>query len=73
MRTIDFTDLQDNLGSYFDQISTNGEPMLVTGGGENMVILPQRLYDSITETLYLMSSRANYEHLMRSIKQANLS
>ncbi|MGH3273158.1 MAG: type II toxin-antitoxin system Phd/YefM family antitoxin [Streptosporangiaceae bacterium] len=38
-------------------------------GGENVVMLPQREYESMRETLYLMSSPANRRRISRSIKQ----
>jgi antitoxin YefM len=34
-----------------------------------MVIMSQSSYDSLMETLYLVSNHANYEHLMDSLRQ----
>ena len=69
MNAVNYTTLRDNMKLCFDRISGDKEPMIVTGNGENMVIMSQSSYDSLMETLYLLRSRENYAHLLRSVEQ----
>ena len=69
MLAVNYTNLRDNMKECFDRVADSFEPMLVTRKDENMVILSQSLYDSMVETMYLMGSRSNYEHLMKSVAQ----
>ena len=69
MLATNITNLRDNMKEYFDKAADSFEPLIVTRKGENMVVLPQSLYDSMMETLYLMSSDNNREHLKKSLEQ----
>ena len=69
MNAINYSTLRDNMKFCFDKISEDREPMIVTRKGENMIIMCQSSYDSLMETLYLLRSRENYNHLMNSIEQ----
>jgi len=69
MLAVNYTTLRDNMKSCFDQISEDKETMIVTRKDENMVIMSQSLYDSMMETLYLVSNENNLNHLTESIKQ----
>lgn len=69
MLAVNYTTLRDNMKSYFDQIAEDKETMIVTRKDENMVIMSQSLYDSMMETLYLVSNENNMNHLMKSINQ----
>lgn len=69
MLAVNYTTLRDNMKSCFDQIAEDKETMIVTRKDENMVIMSQSLYDSIMETLYLVSNENNLKHLTESISQ----
>lgn len=69
MLATNYTSLRDNMKEYFDKIAGEYETMIVTRKDENMVIMSQSTYDSLMETIYLMSSKTNYDHLMESIAQ----
>lgn len=69
MLAVNYTTLRDNMKSCFDQVAEDKETMIVTRKDENMVIMSQSLYDSIMETLYLVSNENNLKHLTRSIAQ----
>lgn len=71
MITVNYTTLRDNMKSCFDQVVEDKETMIVTRKDENMVIMSQSLYDSIMETLYLVSNDNNLKHLTESIAQHN--
>lgn len=69
MLAVNYTTLRDNMKSCFDQIAEDKETMIVTRKDENMVIMSQSSYDSIMETLYLVSNGNNLSHLEESIRQ----
>ncbi len=69
MIATNYTSLRDNMKGYFDQVADQFETLIVTRKDENMVIMSQSTYDSLMETVYLMSNKANYNHLMKSIEQ----
>lgn len=69
MLAVNYTTLRDNMKSCFDQIAEDKETMIVTRKDENMVIMSQSLYDSMMETLYLVSNENNLKHLTESIAQ----
>lgn len=69
MLATNYTSLRENMKGYFDQIADEYETLIVTRKDENMVIMSQSTYDSLMETVYLMSNKANYKHLMKSMEQ----
>jgi len=66
-----FTQLRQNMASYFDRVSADREPLLVTraGGKGNLVIMSEDEFAGWQETVYLLSSPKNAERLMESIRQ----
>ena len=69
MIALNFTTLRANMKRWFDRLSDDQETMIVTRPGENMVILPQSVYDSLMESAWLLGNEANRNHLERSIRQ----
>lgn len=69
MIATNYTSLRDNMKEYFDKIADEYETLIVTRKNENMVIMSQSVYDSLMETVYLMSDKTNYNHLMKSMDQ----
>lgn len=69
MLAVNYSNLRDNMKSYFEMIAEDKETMIVTRKDENMVIMSQSTYDSLVETLHLVSTKNNYEHLLKSIQQ----
>jgi antitoxin YefM len=69
MLAVNYSNLRDNMKGYFDRVAEDRETLIVTRKDENMVIMSQSSYDSLMETLYLVSNHANYEHLMDSVSQ----
>lgn len=62
--------LEKDVNKYIDQINEDYETLIVTGEKKSVVVIPEEVYNNMMETLYLTRSKANFEHLMRSIKQA---
>jgi antitoxin YefM len=57
-----------NYAATLDAVIDDQEEVVITRpGGENVVMIPQREYESMRETLYLMASPANRRRISRSI------
>ncbi len=70
MIATNITTLRDNIKEYFDRVVEDCETMIVTRrNDENVVVISQREWESLQETLYLMSTKANRDMLARSIAQ----
>lgn len=71
MKAVTYSEARESLKNILDSVCKDHEPVIVTRRrGENVVLISQEDYESLMETEYLLSSRANAEHLMESIKQA---
>ena len=66
-----YTELRQNLKKHLDDVCDSRAPLLVTRrNGESVVMLALSEYESLEETLHLLSNPANAERLLRSIAQA---
>jgi antitoxin YefM len=71
MDHVSYTELRQNLKKHMDGVCENRAPLVVTRqNGEPVVMLSLAEYESLEETLHLLSDPANAEHLRRSIAQA---
>ena len=69
MGPVSFTDLHANLASHFDRIEADRTELVVTRQDhEPMVIVALSEWEGMRETLHLLSSPANADHLRRSIR-----
>lgn len=69
MLSINYTELRKSLKKNLDLTSDNHETLIVhRPNGKSVVVLSLEDYNSITETDYLLSTKANTERLMTSIK-----
>jgi antitoxin YefM len=72
METISYTSLRKNLSSIMDSIEDNHATFHVTRKDHpNMVMMREDDYNSLNETLYLLSNPVNAKHLQVSIKQVS--
>lgn len=70
MRTISFTEARDNLNKVLEQVVNDVEPIVINRSGEaDVVVMSFHEYSSLMETVHLLRSPANAEHLNRSIAQ----
>lgn len=70
MIAANYTELRTGLKKYLNQVEENNETVIIkrkTGQGTVMISLEE--YNSIMETLHLLSSKKNADHLYESIKQ----
>ena len=72
MDHVSYTELRQNLKKHLDKVCDDRAPLVVTRrSGEAVVVMALGEYESIEETLHLLSEPANAEHLRRSIADAN--
>jgi antitoxin YefM len=71
MNAVTLKEAELKLKELVEQVIADAEPtIVVTESGEQVVFLPLDEYNSWKETVYLLSSPANAEHLQRSITEA---
>jgi antitoxin YefM len=71
MNAITLKEAKLKLEQLIEQVIADAEPtIVVTESGDQVVFLPLDEYNSWKETLYLLASPANAEHLRRSIAEA---
>jgi antitoxin YefM len=71
MRVINFSDTCNNLRSVIDQVIDDADVTIISRlDAPGAVVMSLDHYNSLMETLYLLSSPANAAHLARSIAQA---
>ena len=70
MNAVTYTDLRQNLKTFMDKVYQDSTPLIVTRkNNENIILVSVAEYNSLVETNYLLSNKANTEHLKKSIKQ----
>jgi antitoxin YefM len=70
MNAITYTDLRQNLKTYMDKVIQDNDPLIITRkNNENVVLISIDEYNSLMETNYLFSNKANANHLKKSIAQ----
>lgn len=70
MRTVNFTQLRQNLASELDSVINDAAEVVVTRSGHApVVIVPLAEYESMKETEYLLRNPNNAAALRRSIAE----
>ncbi|MES2129241.1 MAG: type II toxin-antitoxin system prevent-host-death family antitoxin [Pseudomonadota bacterium] len=71
MKIINFTDARANLRAVIDEAIDNAEATVITRrDAPDAVIMSLDQYNGLMETVYLLSSPANAQHLHDSLAQA---
>jgi len=69
MQVISFSQARSQLKSVIDRVVADRDATLIhRRDGENAVVLSEAAYNSMMETLYLLSNPANAKRLMQSIE-----
>lgn len=68
MTHITFTELRANMAKHFDKVEADRDELIVTRQNhEPVVVMPLGELEGLRETLHLLSTPANAEHLLDSI------
>jgi antitoxin YefM len=55
MASLSVNDAQNNLQELIDQVATQGKPVIIQGQHGNAILLAEKDWSAIQETLYLLS------------------
>lgn len=70
MIAANYTEFRTDLKKFLDEVEDNNETLIVKRGtGKGTVVISLDEYNSIMETVHLLSSRKNAERLFESIQQ----
>ena len=72
MIVANFTEFRTELKKYLDEVENNQEILVIKRkSGKGTVLISLEEYNSIMETMHLLRSKANADHLYESIQQIN--
>ena len=70
MIAANYTEFRTDLKKYLDSVEENNETLIIKrNSGKGAVLISLEEYNSIMETLHLLSSKANADRLYESIQQ----
>jgi antitoxin YefM len=70
MLAANYTEFRKDLKEYLDHVEENQETLIIKrGSGKGAVLISLQEYNSIMETLHLLSSKKNAERLFESLEQ----
>jgi antitoxin YefM len=70
MIAANYTEFRTGLKNYLDNVEFNNETLIIKrGSGKGTVLISLVEYNSIMETLHLLSSKKNAKRLFESIEQ----
>ncbi len=72
MTAANFTEFRTDLKKFLDDVEDNNETLIIKRGtGKGAVLISLEEYNSIMETVHLLSSKVNADRLYESIQQMN--
>lgn len=73
MKAANYTEFRKDLKEYLDCVEENNETLVIKrGSGKGAVLISLEEYNSIMETLHLLSTKKNAERLFESIDQMGI-
>ena len=70
MRVVNFTEARNNLKNVLDNVTNDADYTIITRrDSEDTVVMPLDVFNSWTETMHVLGSAKNIEHLEKSIAQ----
>jgi len=72
MQVVNYTEFQNNLAKCLNIVNDDGEIVMVSRSkGKNVVVMSLDEYNSMKETLYITSTKANRQRLDEAIDEMN--
>ena len=72
MKAANFTELRTQLKKYLDEVENDNEILIIKrSNGDGAVLISLNEYNSLMETVHLLSSKANADRIYESIRQIN--
>lgn len=69
-RTITITKAREDIYKVVDLVNENNEPFLITNTkGKNAVLLSESDYNSLLDTIHLMSNKATFENIGKGMSE----
>lgn len=70
MKAANFTEFRTKLKQYLDEVEKNNETLIIKRGtGNGAVLISLDEFNSILETVHLLSTKANADRLYESMNQ----
>jgi antitoxin YefM len=70
MIAANYTEFRTGLKKFLDEVENNNETLIIKrGSGNGTVLISLNEYNSILETMHLLSSKVNADRLYESINQ----
>ncbi|MES2960957.1 MAG: type II toxin-antitoxin system Phd/YefM family antitoxin [Pseudomonadota bacterium] len=68
-KEVSYSDAREHFKTYLDYVVQNSETLIITRkNNDDVVMMSRKDYESLEETLYLLSSSKNRQHLSDAIK-----
>ncbi|GAB3540978.1 type II toxin-antitoxin system Phd/YefM family antitoxin [Spirosoma fluminis] len=72
MQVINYSEFRRSMKAKLDQVSDDGDMVIINrSGSKNVVLISLREYNSLKETLHLLSSERNRNRLMDAVDRSN--
>lgn len=72
MQTVNYTEFRRSMKAKLDQVADDGDTVIINRSeNKNVVVISLREYNSLKETLHLLSSEKNRSRLVEAIDRAN--
>ena len=72
MQVVNYTEFRRSMKAKLDQVSDDGDTVIINRpGNKNIVLISLREYNSLKETLHVLSSEKNRNRLMSAVERAN--
>ncbi|XOF34792.1 MAG: type II toxin-antitoxin system Phd/YefM family antitoxin [Candidatus Electrothrix sp. YB6] len=70
MKVVNFSEARNNLKAVLDQVTDDADYTIISRRDrEDTVVMSLEVFNSLMETLHLLKTPANAEHLAKSIMQ----
>ncbi|MVM32976.1 type II toxin-antitoxin system prevent-host-death family antitoxin [Spirosoma sp. HMF4905] len=71
MQVVNYTEFRRSMKAKLDQVSDDGDTVIINRSeNKNVVLISLREYNSLKETLHLLSSEKNRNRLISAIERA---